>query len=370
MGRRRKALGRGLPANLYADNKNTKVYYRYRDPATGKFRSMGSDKAKAIHAARILNLHIGLAPEAHGTMMAAKSAAATFSAYAVKFFKEMLPTRRSGRNRSPSQSTISQYTSMLKKAEVTLGPIPISEVTRKHIADFLNGFPPTASNRYRSILRLLFRYAESDGLVDVNPVDKIMRKPEVVKRQRLTLQDYQAIHSCAEPWLQNAMDLGLQTLQRRGDLIRMRFDHIDGEYVCVRQQKTGKQIRIRIEIPLSEIVSSCRRDAIASPYLIHRRPKKIRREHAASKEHWTAVTPDMLSRAFQRARDRADLFRDLPAEQRPSFHEIRSLGAHLYREVGIDPQPLLGHLTPQMTQTYLEGHDHWSECIAGISIPR
>ena len=75
----------------------------------------------------------------------------------------------------------------------------------------------------------------------------------------------------------------------------------------------------------------------------------------------------MLSREFQDVRDRLGLFDRLPAEQHPSFHEIRALGAWLYQQAGIDPQALLGHTSQKTTRVYLDRHQvEYLEVDAGI----
>ena len=51
----RKSGNQGLPDNLYTvDAAGTR--YRYKHPVTGRFHGMGSDRTKAIQAARKLNL--------------------------------------------------------------------------------------------------------------------------------------------------------------------------------------------------------------------------------------------------------------------------------------------------------------------------
>ena len=49
---------------------------------------------------------------------------------------------------------------------------------------------------------------------------------EVVERHRLTLVEYRAIYAIAEPWLKVAIDLGIQTLQRCEDLLKMKYADI------------------------------------------------------------------------------------------------------------------------------------------------
>ena len=51
------------------------------------------------------------------------------------------------------------------------------------------------------------------------------------------------------------------------------------------------------------------------------------REQIAAKDHCTSVTPNYLSNEFSKARDAAHAYDHIPATERPTFHEIRALGA-------------------------------------------
>jgi len=161
-----------------------------------------------------------------------------------------------------------------------------------------------------------------------------------------------------EPWEQSAFALALHTLQRREDLVRLQFgDYINGT-LKIHQQKTGTFVHIEAAHELHSIIQRCR-DEIPSPFLIHRKPDRYVKSY--HRGHWTQVLPDMLSRAFQRARDTSGHYEHLSQEQRPSFHEIRSLGADLYRKAGWSEsliQRLLGHKKIEMTNDYLKGHAH------------
>lgn len=139
------------------------------------------------------------------------------------------------------------------------------------------------------------------------------------------------------------------------------------------QSKTGKSLLLDLalrpspQVPsLAGAIAACR-DDVVSPLLIHRRPQRRRREYLDAKAHPTAVKPAMLSRAFGQARDALPRYADQPAAARPSFHELRSLGADLYRKAGWDErriQALLGHSSATMTAVYLEGHEHVTEVKA------
>jgi integrase len=93
------------------------------------------------------------------------------------------------------------------------------------------------------------------------------------------------------------------------------------------------------------------RDSVASPYVVHRIPE---RNNKRSKEvsHPTQVAPDYLSRSFSALRDKIGLCDHLPMEERPTFHEIRALAAHLFDSQGIDPQARMAHSDAKSTKIY------------------
>jgi integrase len=81
------------------------------------------------------------------------------------------------------------------------------------------------------------------------------------------------------------------------------------------------------------------------------------------KPHWTYVNPQYVSKAFELARDAAldkhgqHRYAHLTPAQRPTFHEIRGLGARLCRSQGIPEQAiqaLMTHASKRTTQIYLE----------------
>ena len=58
---------------------------------------------------------------------------------------------------------------------------------------------------------------------------------------------------------------------------------------------------------------------------------------AKGKTHYTQVLPDYLTHPFQTIRDELGIEKHLPVRERPSFHEIRSLGIALYKQQGTPP---------------------------------
>ncbi len=349
-----------MPPNCWFDQ-NTK-HYKYRRRDNGRCYSLGKDKAKALNAAKQLN---SLLMEDQDLVAKVMGTTHTLKHYIeTRFIPEHL------QNRMLSHKTLHEHNLKLKVLTTSsICNLCLDDITVRGIADFLNQFPPTQANRYRSLLNLIFRYALSEGLVSTNPVKATLNRKLIKSRQRLSIQAFNDIYSFADPWLKNAMDIGLLTLQRREDILKMKFSDIKEGFLYVVQHKTAKHgkaafLKIKIGKRLNSVIERCR-DDIVSPFLVHRLPDRLIKR---SVEHHTQVMPDYLSKAFTKARDSTNLFDDVDPKVKPTFHEIRSLGITLYEDAGIDAQTLAGHANRLMTDKYKQGHDIvWTETEACLN---
>lgn len=355
MGRRRSRSRAGWPPNLYP-NRNG---YKYRRPDTGREVWMGTDRARAFEAARKLN---AILTPANDLVDRVVQPTETIAAAVAIFRRDVVPGMRWG------EKTALGYEQTLSRIERLIGDREAATFTVRDASAFLR--ETTESPRGRQNLRLVlswvFATAVEEGWLDTNPVLQTRKAHFERQRERLTPDAYEAIWTEAEPWLQNAMDLSLVTLLRREDIALLRFADIHGGCLHVvpgkTESSTGVRLRIAVEGELAEILARCR-DAIASPYVIHRLPGKARPHgmRAKARDHHTQVLPEQLSRAFAAARDRAarhvpDLFGPSP----PTFHEIRSLGAARLRQRGWTEeqvQALLAHSDLKTTRTYLADHE-------------
>lgn len=360
MPRPRNRKNRDLPPHLYRYPDGSYLYER----PDGKRFSLGSHKARAIAMAVQLDAELrppDVAMESRMRAITGKDGNLLRDALD-RYIAEHLVTK------GLAPKSLGEAQRMLNAARTVLGAWPLDRVGIREIAEFLDAMPANTGNKHRGQLAQFFAWTVAKGLTASNPAALTLKQREQIERQRLSLDAYLAIHEVAEPWFQNAMDLGLQTLQRRQDLCVMRFaDIVDGR-LCLQQQKTERhgtgRLAIRITAPLAAVIDRCR-DDLLSPYLLHRRPE--RKVTSARKDHWTQIVPEMLSRTFQELRDRLGLYSPLKPEQRPSFHEIRALGALLYKESGTDPQALLGHTSAKMTDVYLGRHQtEFVEVSAGL----
>jgi integrase len=273
--------------------------------------------------------------------------------------------------------TCKQMLIKMRRIRRELGDRAIDQTDRMFLEDWLTRFCARADvfNKWRYALILLWKYAESRKLADVCEPEKIEPRSTSKKipinrkkRRQLDLEGFKAIHAQAPTWLQLAMEQSLVTLQARQEICNMRHaDYREGFLFVIRDKVSGDTdmafIKIRVTPELEEMRRrSLKLDDTASPYLIHRKPQKERREWIEGKPHWTYVNPQYLSKAFELARDSASdksgrLYGHLSAKERPTFHEIRGLGARLCRSQGVPEaaiQALMTHANKRTTQIYLE----------------
>lgn len=371
----RKRLRRNvdLPPNLYANKVGTVTYYRYRRPDTGTFHNLGTVKGSAIADARQLNAILFKPADRVGQVLG--TAEQTMAHLIKRYRKEFLPEQKL------AESTRQNIGYRLNRFAADLGSKPLEEFDVKAIAEYLDdNFQRDSYIKHRTTLADLFKFAQNKGLYPSdldNPVTTTYAKSDYEKaRQRMTLEQFRAIYNASPDWMQIAMELALVTLQSRLEVINMQiadYDEKTGELRVVRQKvEKHEHAYLMIQSPrLPSIISRARKSGIASPYIVHRAPK--RKKIAEGRTHWTQLTPNHFTEQFRKYRDQTGLFDDMPKNQRPTFHEIRSLGSWLYKKQGFDNesyvQPLMAHATEEMTEHYQKGHEQeWVRVKAELDL--
>ena len=367
----RKRKKKGLPEHLFESNGR----YRYHNPTVGiHWQKMGSDKVKACQAARQLNGM--LQPQIEQLVDRALGRDARNISDIITLFKEeILPNKEMAKG---SRDNLGYRLNRIKK---DIGTQLVSSFDVEAAASYLDAnFEGDSYKQHRSVLSQLFRLAMTKGWCKSDPVEATLSTRAAAKvkkkRERLTKEQFDAIYSVAEPWLQIAMKLGLMTLQRRGDLVSLKFSDIKEDRLFLIQQKTEKwgvsaRLSIGMGPDLQELINRARNTGVLSPMIIHRKPHRIPSRDKQKKEHWSAVNPRYLTDAFNEARDKTELFEKMAKDRRPTFHEIRSLGGSLYKKAGWTTnqvQELMGHTSEDMTEDYLDGHEHWTYVEANLKI--
>jgi integrase len=351
--RPRKEGSRDLPPNLYrkTDARNGVTYYTYRDPINGRCFGCGKDKAEAIRQAAEANQAIyALQPAATINLGPARKPL-LFSAWLDEY-------RAIYAARELSDASVNNARMRLNRLAAEFGAKDIRDITTIDIAGYLGAMAKAGKGQMaramRSLLRDVFMEAMAEGWCETNPVEVTKAARVKVKRERLTLELWQAAYAEArQPWLKRAMELAVLTGQRREDIAAMLFRDEQDAHLHVIQSKTGARLRISgalrldaLDLDLSTVIKRCR-DRVLSQHLVHHH-RTVSRAKAGQR-----VVLDTLSKEFAAARDRgaAALGVELGASP-PTFHEMRSLAARLHAIEGRDPQLLLGHRSAKMTDLY------------------
>lgn len=358
--RKRNKGNRKLPPNLYAKTVGDVTYYRYRHPGTRKEHSMGQDMAKAVNAAKILNARLMGGADLVARVVDANGFA--LSAVAAQFRVDMI-------DKHPKLTDGSKANKGYKLDRIVadLGEANIQTMRTLDITRFLEQFARDPYKQHRLVLEQLFNFAISRGYFEganpVTPTPATDIHDKGKERRRLTLKQYKAIHAIAPDWFQVAMDLALHLAQGRSEVARMQFSDIRDGVLYVVRQKTQTKEHARLAIRLSSAATKVIRRAKALPpidrHIVHynqpRRPTN-------------GVTPDNITKTFQRLRDKTELFDGVAPRARPTFHEIRALSSHLMEAQGVSKeqiQAIMAHADAATTEIYLGDHaEKWVQVAA------
>lgn len=358
----------GLEPNLYATDRRGKTYFRYKHPLNGTWHGMGDNKTKANSAARILNAR--LLTGGHGYVEKVLGIADKTMAHLVERYRtERVPELNS------AAGTLATLAYRLSRVEKDLGPRLIISITTQDCAEWLdNSFDRNAYVKHRGTLVKLFQFAQTKGYRQDNPAQPTYAHKQKDKtRQRMTLEQYRALYDFAPHHMKIAMELGLVLLQGRAEVISMKYTDVrDGGLFVVRQKSEKHEhshLRIELTDQIRDIIQRSRNDNIISPYIVHYRPKRIK--EAEGRTHWSQYTPREFNKQFKKMRDESGIFSHMKDAERPTFHEIRALGAWLYKKAGFEQnyvQGLMAHATGEMTEHYQSGHEEaWVKVRAELS---
>lgn len=382
----RKPGSRDLPPNLYQNMRNGAVYYRYRDPRTGRYHGMGSNKPTAIKDAKALNAAI-LAQMAGNRLEAIASGhtgitLSTLIARHAEYNEQQYSKGKLAANTIKAKVSIGRAIVRLKGA-VPLADFGVADAA-EIIQMYLDRDPPNErmAQSVRSEGIEIFKTGIALGMVKENPFAQTRGISVEVNRARLTLESFRAIYQRAivsqQTWLSRSIELAILTGQRREDIASIEFRPrkeanawVDGDTLYVIQQKTGNRVAIPLSLRLdalglclADVIAKCR-DNIISRYAIHH--GRGIKGSVPGEQVWK----DTITRRFSDARDAAAQASEKPlwdaGKTPPTFHELRSLSERLYNEQGgIDTQVLLGHRDPRSTAIYKDSRGaEWMRVKAG-----
>jgi len=352
VGRRRYAKNRDLEPHVKRDSRG---YLSLVHPKLKKAYTFGKDLEKANSTARAINAHFAKADFAIRSIL--EPSWPTFGDVLDRYVKEHVPGLTwSDSYRAEQLRKIKLFR---KYGQTTYNATDIRFFNELIDAEFSGGGKRHAT----FLLRLIDRFAVGKGMRKFNVADGILiAKKTKRKRNRIKdLEQFYAIEKEAPAWLKRAMRLALITLQPREVICSWKLPKASAETIKAVRGKTGALIEIRIGASLRKLFMECRISALSlgSRNLICRSP---------AKGSSVSIKPDMLTRFFAKAVEDSGLWESDP----PTFHEIRSLGARLYKERGMpesEIQALLGHTKADTTKIYLDsGEPEYIQAKASMEL--
>lgn len=359
--RKRSNRKAGWPANLY----ESKGYYSYRNPQTHEWFGLGRDRGYAIDQALEANLHLA------GTLRKERlidrisgTAGRTVADWGAKYL-EICAEQKLALNTMKAYGTRTRHMIALLGADTKLKAVTALQVSEGLESLVKSGRASTAK-ALRGFMRESFAAANVKGWREDNPVRDIRGPSVEVQRARLTWEVFEQIYAAVQlPWLRNAMALAIISAQRRADIAAAQFRDVKEGLWWVDQGKTGSRLclpeELRLDcfgISLGEVLKQCRSTGVLSHYLIHQT------ERAGRNRPGRPLRPDLLSIKFTDALRPLKL--DFAGKDPPTFHEIRSLSARLYKKQGnVNTQELLGHKSANTTLLYEDGRGEWIRVKVG-----
>jgi len=364
MSRPRSKGSRDLPVGLYAKAKRGRVYYEYRHPISGRYHSVGQDRAEAIDLAIELNHALASQKRDQALARITNSRRAEpgrkFPDLARLYLARLDQRREDGELGIEVIRARRRYVSVAVESWERLN---VSEIMVSHCHELIDSYARQgkirSAKQARGTLVELFAHACAMGWRESNPAEPT-QAPRIrsVGRDRLTLDQWRQVLEHAEqraPWRACSMLLALVTTHAEESVLaRLKFSDVRDGFLHIERAKNGSRVRIplalrlnAVGLSLADALSRCRADGTVSPYLLH---------HTRGGGRWRAGDPisqNQLGYCFRKSRDAVGVA-GTDGKRPPSFYEQRSLGARLYREQGYDPQILMGHKSAATTAKYLD----------------
>ena len=292
-------------------------YYHVTSTAPRKWTPLGKNRARALlDWARIE----GAEPD---------PAVRTFEVVALRYEREVMPTKAA---RTQRDNLIE-----LDKLRAVFGRMLIEAIKPHHVRGYLDKRGQTAkarANREKALLSHVYNKAREWGYTDApNPCQGVKGFTESGRDRYVTDAEFAAVHSKADPTLQDAMDIALLTGQRPADVLKIMLTDIRDGALFVAQSKTGAKRAIEIVGELAELLVR-----------IYARKRERKSAFLIQDDNGRPLTMLAMRGRFDKARKAAGV-----AFQ---FRDIRAKTASDTGDLG-HSQQLLGHKNRDMTEHYV-----------------
>jgi site-specific recombinase XerD len=157
------------------------------------------------------------------------------------------------------------YRNDIERFRTKHGDKRVAGLTTDHIEKLIaeRADRPAAANRLRKTLKILMAYAIKKKFRADNPTVGVKKLRNRSTGFRTWNEEEIATFYAKHPKgsrARLAMDLLLNTAQRRSDIIRMGWQHVRGGFLTIRQSKTGTEVSIPVLGRFAEVLGAAKRE--------------------------------------------------------------------------------------------------------------
>src|SRR5262245_26108599 len=228
-----------------------KPYYYFRKPGCARIKLPGLPGSEAFMAAYQAAIAASTPPADIGVK---RSGSGTIAALVALYANS---SRFKHEIAAETQRTM---WAILQKFRDEHGSKRVALLRREHVLAILDGRPPFAKRNWLRALRPLMQFAVSINMITDDPTQDIKAKaPRNGEGYRAWDEEqiaaFRGRHKLGTR-ARLAIELLLNTAQRRGDVVRMGPQHIRNGLLHVRQQKTGAPLQLPIFLELQEAIDA------------------------------------------------------------------------------------------------------------------
>jgi integrase len=156
------------------------------------------------------------------------------------------------------------YSRHLAKIELAFTDLPLAALEDPRVTrDFLDWRDKIAQTSlcqadsgWKVLMRLI-SWARGGGLTSYRPPERIERLYHADRSEKIWTDEHVAAFMAKAPdYLQRALILALETGQRQGDLLALPWSFYDGQWIRLKQHKTGRRVNIPVTRQLRSVLEN------------------------------------------------------------------------------------------------------------------